>query len=370
MGRRMRTNRLRKLGPARPRVPGMCLLPLRSKRCKPGGMAGLRRPYSGALSALRGIRLLLPCALLSACASIPTATLGDATALAKAGQAAAEQMEQNVTISEQSFSLFRQAAAFNDGFNGVPGASEQLIKNVQQIQLNLTQYGNLLRSLGAAYGAMDELARYGATSSLDSTISNLAADTQEFGKQTGRSISIPAGVVKGVQEGGNVLVGYAQTQKTIAASARIDAILVKVIAALADPRVESAMVPIQGELQGVVGQAAFSIYTQGAYSSQAILNALGAPLGFRASANADAIVKGNSHLRAGLSNVVSEMVNSQIVASRNAYTEGLAALSALEKQHRALQAGRPVTLSNVLAEVGRLKALAQVAAPQTAGGAK
>lgn len=276
-------------------------------------------------------------------------------------------MEQNVTISEQSLVLFRQAAAFNDGFNSAPGASAQLVANVETIQKKLAQYGNLLQSLSSAYSAMDDLVEYGGTASFDSSMSSLAADTQQFGKQVGKPIKVSAGVTKGLQEAGNVLVGSIQTDKAVQASAQIESVLKQVIMVLSDPSVRSAMLPIQPQIKGLVDQTAFTIYTQGAYSYRPILDALGAPLGLQSVSSADSVVRENSRLRAGLSAVVSQTVDSQIASAQEAYDQGLAALRALVKQHESLQAGKPVTIRNILDLVSRLKTLAQVSAPQPTG---
>lgn len=312
------------------------------------------------------------CVLSSGCATVPDASLSSAAALAKAGQAAATQMEQNVTISGQTLVLFREAAAFNDGFNGGGDSSKKVVSDVEAIQKNLAQYGNLLKSLSSAYSAMDQLAEYGASPSFDSAVSSLLSDTQQLGKQTGKTITVPASVTTGIEEGGNVLVGAVQTEKVVKASEQIDSMLERVITVLSDPNVRSAMLPIQAELQGLVDQAAFTIYTQGVYSYQPILNALGAPLGLQSVANADAIVGSNTKakLRAGLSAVVRQTGNSQVTAAGEAYDQGLAALKALDKQHQALQAKQPVTLDNVLNLVSKLKTLAQVASPETTGESK
>jgi hypothetical protein len=148
--------------------------------------------------------------------------------------------------------------------------------------------------------------------------------------------------------------------------------LEQIITILSDSRVRSAMLPIQGELQGLVDQAAYSIYTQGAYSYRPILDALGAPLGLESVPNVDVVVRSGAgaKLRDGLSAVVSQTVDSQVAAAEEAYDQGLDALRALDKQHQALQAKKPVTLGNIIDLVSQLKALAQIASPKAAGESK
>jgi hypothetical protein len=303
---------------------------------------------------------------------MPTAKLSTAAALAKAGEVAASQMQRNVTISSASLDLFVKAVAFNDGFNATPAAagSTTLIANVKVIQGNLVQYENLLQSLSSAYSAMDDLAEYGASTDLDSAVSNLASDTETFSKKVGKEITIPADVTKGLQESGNVVVGSVQTGKVIKASAQIESILEKIVAILSEPTVRSAITPIQPQLQGVVGQAAFILYTQGVYTYRPILDELGAPLGLESSSNADAIVRSNKRVEAGLAGVVNQTVNSQIASATEAYDQGLAALRALEQQHKKLQSGEAITLQNLSDIVANLRALAQVSAPPTTGIAK
>jgi hypothetical protein len=342
-----------------------------SLMCRLSGSAVKRRPpFRLRTYPLPVVLLLISYASISGCATVPSATMSGGAELARAGEAAALQMQQNVTISEQSLALFRQAAAFNDGFNATPGASAQFVQNVETIQSSLAQYGALLQSLASAYSAMDELAEYGGASSFDSAMSSLSSDAQQFGNKIGKSITISSGVTKGIQEGGNVLIGSIQTKKVVQASTQIESVLKQVIAALSDPNVRGAMLPIQPELQGEVDQAALVMYTQGVYSYRPIVDSLGAPLGLQSVSNADAIVRANGRLQAGLSRVVNETMNNQIAAAQKSYEAGLAALKALLKQHHSLEAGEPVTVHNILGLLGRLKALAQVAAPQTAGGSK
>ena len=102
-------------------------------------------------------------------------------------------------------------------------------------------------------------------------MSSLGTDAQQFGKQIGKPITVSASVTKGLQEGGNVLVGSIQTEEAVKASAMIESVLKQVIAALSDPNVRNAMLPIQPELKGLIDQAAFTIYAQGAYSYRPIL---------------------------------------------------------------------------------------------------
>jgi len=321
---------------------------------------------------VKALPLVIAGALLASCATMPTAKLSTAAALAKAGEVAASQMQRNVTISSASLDLFVKAVAFNDGFNATPAAagSTTLIANVKVIQGNLVQYENLLQSLSSAYSAMDDLAEYGASTDLDSAVSNLASDTETFSKKVGKEITIPADVTKGLQESGNVVVGSVQTGKVIKASAQIESILEKIVAILSEPTVRSAITPIQPQLQGVVGQAAFILYTQGVYTYRPILDELGAPLGLESSSNADAIVRSNKRVEAGLAGVVNQTVNSQIASATEAYDQGLAALRALEQQHKKLQSGEAITLQNLSDIVANLRALAQVSAPPTTGIAK
>jgi len=314
--------------------------------------------------------LLLAIALLASCATVPTAKLTQGAALAKAGGAAASQMQQNVTISGNALELFAKAAAFNDGFNASPAGSTTLLATVKVIQGNLVQYGNFLQSLSSAYSAMDDLAEYGASTDLDPAISNLASDAEAFSKSVGKEITIPADLTKGLQEGGNLIVGSVQTEKVVKASAQIESILEKVVAVLSDSTVRSAITPIQPELLGIEGQAAFTLYTQGVYTYRPILDEFGAPFGLESSSKADDIVRSNNRVTAGLAAVVNQTVNSQIASAKQAYDQGLAALRALEGQHKKLQAGEPITLGNLSDIVLNLRTLAKVPAPPGTGVAK
>jgi hypothetical protein len=75
---------------------------------------------------------------LTGCA---TTTLTDGANLAKAGQTAAVQMQQNVTLSNNSILALKKAVAFNDGYNNLVGNtnSQIFLANITSIQSKLTQ---------------------------------------------------------------------------------------------------------------------------------------------------------------------------------------------------------------------------------------
>lgn len=305
--------------------------------------------------------------LLSGCATVPTATLQNAASLAKAGEAASLQMETSLTISQKSLDLYRKAVAFNDGFNSAP-ASVQLEMNMASIEQRLTQYRSLVQSLFVAYSAMDSLAEYGGATGFDSAITGLSASVSRFGDAVGKPVHLSAGLQKGIQEGGNLLVGSIQVKKLVTASRAIDGSLKQVIAILSDPTVRAAIVPIKGEMQGVVGQAAEILYSKGVYSYGPILNQFGAPFGLHATAKADQAVRANKRLQAGLFAVVNETVNSQVARSKQTYDLELGALRALVAQHTKFEKGEPISLQNLAGIVSNLQALTRV--HQSAGAEK
>src|SRR5215472_3567733 len=109
-------------------------------------------------STLIGIGLLFA---LSGCAS---ATLTAGANLAKVGQTAALQMEQNAIVSSDTMASLRKAVAFNDGFNAQIANRESatFLRNEAQIQASVAQYARMLESLSAAYSALGDLASYDA----------------------------------------------------------------------------------------------------------------------------------------------------------------------------------------------------------------
>lgn len=305
--------------------------------------------------------------LLSACATVPTATLQNAASLAKAGEAASLQMETSLTISQKSLDLYRKAVAFNDGFNSAP-ASIQLERKMASIQRRLTQYRSLVQNLFLAYSAMDSLAEYGGASGFDSAITGFSASVSRFSEAVGKPVHLSAGLQQGIQEGGNLLVGSVQVKKLVTVSRAIDGSLKQVIAILSDPTVRAAIVPISAEMQGMVAQAAVTLYSKGVYSYGPILNQFGAPFGLRATAEADHTVRASKRLQAGLFAVVRETVNSQVAASEQTYDLELGALRALVVQHKKFEKGEPISLQNLAGIVSNLQALTRV--QQSAGAQK
>src|SRR5262249_49881493 len=149
--------------------------------------------------------VVLCAAAISGCSA---STLPAGSILAKAGQIAANQMDQNVTISTIQMKTLQEAVAFNDGYNNAIGNpnSSQYLTNFALIQKGLVQYGRWLESLSACYGALGDLASNDAAGNFNSSIKALANDTQKFAGAIGQPITIPSGATSTVGNVGGFLI--------------------------------------------------------------------------------------------------------------------------------------------------------------------
>jgi hypothetical protein len=294
--------------------------------------------------------------VLSGCAG---QTLTSGATLAKAGQSAATQMEQNITLSGSSLTSLRQAVAFNDGFNNQVGNADSaaFLANIATIQANLGQYSKLLKSLSAAYAALGDLASYDATGSFNIAIGNLATDSGKFASAVGRPITVPSDVTSGVKQVGAFFIGYFQADEVKDASAKIETLLKQIIPILDDPATRTKLIPVQTEVTGQINQAAATLFDQGIYSYDPLLDSLGAPLGMKSTAASDAAVAQNKRVQAGLRNVANEFASAQ-TASAASYDKSLAALKALVPLHESLQNGAPLNLDTLSRIVSQLRTLA------------
>ena len=300
---------------------------------------------------------------LAGCTTSTTLTNG--ASLAKAGQTAAAQMQQNVTLSGDSILQLKKAVAFNDGYNNMVGNtnSQVFLANIQSIQGKLTQYGNWLQSLSSSYSALGDLAGYDASGNFDSSITSLAGDTTNFANGIGKPIAIPADVTSGVKAIGGILIGAEQAGEVKRASRSIECILTNVITMLEDPNTKQQMVAIHEDVTGQIDQAAEVLIYNGIGSYSPLLNELGAPLGITATSNSDEIVKTNKQMLAGLMNVEIESVNQQISAQESNYDQSLSALKALVTLHESLQKGSPITLTTITNITSQLQAIASQFGP-------
>src|SRR5580698_2779489 len=86
--------------------------------------------------------LVLSLTLILSSSGCANTTLTDGANLAKAGQTATAQMQQNVTLSSDTMAALRKAVAFNDGYNGLQDNqySHSFLTNMDGIQTKLNYY--------------------------------------------------------------------------------------------------------------------------------------------------------------------------------------------------------------------------------------
>ncbi len=311
----------------------------------------------------RAMIVALAAGVLGACSS--SETLGEGVTLAKAGQAAAAQMQRNVTLSDATITGVSQAIAFNDGFNNAIDnpASKAVLSDIDDIQKGLVPYGKMLGSLASAYVALGDLASYDAVGSFNSSVDSLAKDATNLGTAVGKLISIPSDVGSGVKAVGGLIIGGIQAGQVKDASRQIETVLKQVISLLSDPRTRQKLVAAPQLVTGLMDQAAATVFLQGGFTYGPVLDSLGEPLGLKSTKESDAAVKGNPALKRGVNAVVVALVKKKVDAAAASYDTSLAVLKDLEKQHAQLQADQPVNLTTIISGLGQLQTLAASMTP-------
>lgn len=312
--------------------------------------------------------------LLAGCAS---ATLGQGITLSKAGQTAAQQIEQNAVLSADSITALRRAVAFNDGYAGAIGnpASAGFLQHMRSIQGKQRAYAQLLGSLANAYAALGDLAAYDSAGSFNTAISALAGDASKFGNAVGAKIEIPSQVVQGVSTVGGLALSELRARRVKTASGKIETILKTVIAVLDDPHTRTLLIPAEEQTTGVIDQATDSLLLSGVYGGYAaIADQLGAPLGLKTNDKAEAEIASDAEpmpkVRAGLRNVIVELGAERTEQVGASYDASLKALRALLPLHEKLAKGAPLDLSGAADVTAQLQSIAASLqpSPQSAKG--
>jgi len=302
--------------------------------------------------------LLLPVLSFTGCAT--NTTLAGGANLAKAGQSAATQMQQNVTLSANTILTLRKAVAFNDGYNGAVGNanSQQFLANVSGIQGNLKKYASWLQSLSSSYAALGDLANYDAAGNFNSSIASLAGDTTNLAAALGRPVAVPPDATAGVKVIGDLLIVSRQAHEIKQGSEHIESFLTNVISMLEAPATKQQLTTIQKEVSGQIDQAAQVLFDNGMSTYSTLLDDIGAPLNLKTTSNADEVVKANKQILAGLKNVANESFAEQISAQGDAYDQSLSALKALIPLHESLRNGAPLNLSSLTTIINQLQTTA------------
>lgn len=323
-------------------------------------------PYAGGVRSAAEIFwlsvLVIGMLLLTGCSTL---TLTDGANLAKAGQAAASQMQKNAILSADAVLGVRKAVAFNDGFNGQIGnpSSAKFLKNLSDIQARQAQYGKLLQSLASAYSALGDLATYDAVGNFNTSLNALASDTKKFAGTVGAQINIPSEATSVIRVAGGQAIASAQVSEVKKGSRKIEVILKQVIAVLDAPDTREKLIPAQDHVVGQIDQAAVILFSAGIYSYSPLLNELGKPLGMKSTSTSDKDVSKNKKVQAGLRNVAIELAREQIASQVASYDKSLAVLKALVPLHDRLQNGAPLNLAMLTDFTNQLQSIADALQP-------
>lgn len=310
---------------------------------------------------LRGLLSLLAMAsfaLTSACSNAPI--LSNAMKLARAGQAAASQMQQNASVTADRYVLLKDAVAFDAAFSGDPDnpSTNNFLQQETQIQSKLSVYAGMLGQLAGAYAALGDLAGFDASGNFSSAIGMLCSSGNTLLAALNETRQIPADACTGLPVGGGLIISAVQAQQVAGASDQIEAVLKTLIPVLDNPATRTLIV-LNGELvQRQIISAAKELYASGVYSCSPLLDELGAPLGLKTISGVDTVVRNNRNLRNGCLAFVSATARETAGSVGAAYDTSIAGLKALIPLHDSLRAGAPLDLTGISAIITSLQELA------------
>lgn len=319
----------------------------------------------------RRLKVLLLCAGMATClGGCAAGTLTAGARLAAAGQTAADQMSQNVTISSRTYDQAATALAFLDGYNGAINASQPLLDQISLLQKNLGRYTRVLNDLGAAYGELGALSGYDSAGIFTTSVNGLSTDIDSLATALGSNASpIPSGAAAGIGAiGGQILTGI-QARDVKRRSKEIEVQLGRLIALLQQDGVEDKIVPAEGMLANDMHQASQQLVDAGVFSYAQLADQVGAPFGLTSGPQADAVIKDpvyGPRVRRGLDNVSLALAQARIRTIRQNYEASLKLLVALQAAHAKLDRGEPLDLGAISDCVGQLRTLAAALKPPTA----
>jgi hypothetical protein len=327
-------------------------------RCKKSQEGDLR---------LRGLLPLLAMAsvALTACNNSPT--LSNGVNLSRVGQAAAGQMQQNVTFTSGQYSLLKAAVTFDAAFSGDannPRTSDFLQKEAQ-IRSKLSAYAGMLGQLAGAYVVLGELAGFDASGSFSSSIGMLCSSGNVLLAALNSVRQIPANACTDLTVGGGFVISAIQAQQVGTASDQIETVLKTLIPVLADSTTRT-LIMLNGELvERQIISTTRELYASGVYTCSPLLDQLGAPLGLKTIGGVDAVVRNNRNVRNGCLASVQASAKETAGAVSAAYDASVAGLKALIPLHDSLRAGAPLDLTSISAIIANLQALAAKLQPPT-----
>ncbi len=310
---------------------------------------------------LPALVLLTP--LLGGCAST---ALTAGAGLAKAGQAAATQMEQNATLTAAQYTALKEAVVFGDGFAGLPDnpASKSFLAHESSIQSKLAVYGQWLESLSSAYAALGDLAGYDAAGSFAMASGALCGSTSDLIKTLSADAAVPAAACPTVQTAGGWVLGAVQAGEVTDESDKIEAILKTMVPILSDPNTRSLIILNNQLVQDQISGTAQNLYATGVYSCAPLLNDLGTPLGLKTVDDVDSVVAKNHNIRNGCLNYISVAVADNLDGIGKSYDKSVEGLNRLIKLHDSLKAGKPLDFDSINAILAGLQTFAAKLQPQ------
>jgi hypothetical protein len=292
--------------------------------------------------------------LLAGCAA--TTSLSAGAALGNAGVSAATTMRQAAVVSPADLQRLAASDAFMAGYYGSsdPAAMAQRQTLISQINQELAARAAVLGDLADTYAALANLATYDASGSFSTAFTALAKSADAYSALT-KGPQLSAADTSLVATTGGALVALAQKEQIRVASARIVPLLEQVVAAM--EKYQPAFTGFRDVVISQESDAAVVLYGSGLFSAVPALNAIGAPYGYAATANADKQLADpkNRAARTGLAAVQAAQLRQQIALLGTAFDQSLDALKKLPAQHAALANGTPVDFTQLAADISALQ---------------
>jgi hypothetical protein len=303
--------------------------------------------------------LLLLAFLISSCSTI---NIEAAKSLSVTGHNAALQARENAIVSEDEYLRTRDSEALLAGFSGDTESDryKEILSLFKDIYQELTKRAVVFTNLADLYDAFGELASLDTGAQVEKGLVDLGGAIEEYAKAIHQPLPSPtAGDVTAVISKIGGLVGTEiQKAKIKEASMQIRVKVDAFLELLSSPLVRRQMQGFRKFLASDRKTMLMMLWDSGVYDAKPLLDDLGAPAKLVTTKDADSLVKNNPGLKKALTEVLAMRLTNQMDLIDQGYDASLGVLKNLISQHKKLEEGQPLDLTQIRALVAQLRSIA------------
>lgn len=305
---------------------------------------------------VRGARYLLLFAATATLAACQSIELGDAGALAKAGQQSSQQMSQFYSETRETLPLVLEIEVLRSALQpGVSPPSPQMEASIAKIRQSLKLREKLANDLSGLYSSMYELAATDYAGGFQAASQNLFGTIDGLASAAGVSNPLSAAQVDFAAGLAGRLITAKQKQKVAIANDIVLLQLGAVQSVLADER--RVMTSVRAATSRQLEEGGIALWNAGTLSAKPLLSRYANVSGLVLTGSEADFTAKNPQLRGAVPALIRyrfRQINSAEEARYDAMTE---TVNGLMERHRELKEGAPINLEWLLGQVAKLQAL-------------